>query len=203
MSRSQKFQPLSLLISTSSLAQQTFTEHEIPLQGPPFPSSLLYISELLVSQLLHTKYISTELSSYYLRSTHTQMGTSASSLCKSKGVNLSWKFTVSIIHYDGKLQQWKQPLKAKYVLSQNSNGFICSSDSMYIGSLLPHVSPSEELQVGQIYFLMPLSQSHIPLSLQELGALAIKAHAALTHSTKKYSYVLLQIVLHKPLFINE
>ncbi|XP_054778082.1 uncharacterized protein LOC129286071 [Prosopis cineraria] len=110
------------------------------------------------------------------------MGTSASSQCKNEDGNFSWKFTVNLVHFDGKLQQWKQPLKAEHVLSQNPNCFICSSDSMYIGSLLPHVAPSEELQVGQIYFLMPLSKSHIPLSLQELGALAIEAHAALTRS---------------------
>ncbi|KAI9123378.1 hypothetical protein K1719_004678 [Acacia pycnantha] len=119
------------------------------------------------------------------------MGTSASSQCKKKDGNFSWKFTVSIVHFDGKLQQWKQPLKAEYVLSQNPNCFICSSDSMYIGSLLPHVDRSEELQVGQIYFLMPLSKSHIPLSFQELGALAIKAHKALNHSVNKSSSVLL------------
>ncbi|XP_028776618.1 uncharacterized protein LOC114733335 [Neltuma alba] len=119
------------------------------------------------------------------------MGSSASSQCKNKYGNFSWKFKVSIVHFDGKLQQWKQPLKAGYVLSQNPNSFICSSNSMYIGSLLPHVAPSEELQVGEIYFLIPLFKSDIPLSLQELGALAVKAHAALTHSINKSSYVLL------------
>ncbi|KAF7840907.1 uncharacterized protein G2W53_003205 [Senna tora] len=88
------------------------------------------------------------------------MGTCASSQFTSKGGNFSWKSRVNIVHYDGKLQQWRQPLKAEHVLSQNPNCFICSSECMYIGSLLPH----------------------------ELGALAIKANAALlTHSILKSS----------------
>ncbi|CAK7329755.1 unnamed protein product [Dovyalis caffra] len=52
---------------------------------------------------------------------------------------------------------------------------------MYIDCHLPQVPDDEELQLGQLYFLMPLSQSNVPLSLQQLGALACKASASLAH----------------------
>ncbi|KAF8377469.1 hypothetical protein HHK36_030847 [Tetracentron sinense] len=55
-----------------------------------------------------------------------------------------------------------------------------SSESMNLDSYIPHVPDNEELQLGQIYFLIPLSQSHTPLSLPDLCALAVKANAALS-----------------------
>nr|ACU16055.1 unknown [Glycine max] len=97
----------------------------------------------------------------------------------SKGGNHSWQSTVNIVHLDGKLQQLKESIKAWKVLSENPNCYICCSESMYVGSPMPPLAPSEELQLGLIYFLAPIPKSRIPLSLQDLGALAIKANAAL------------------------
>lgn len=91
--------------------------------------------------------------------------------------------TVKIVHTDGSLQEFKQPIKANLVLSQNPNCFLCNSESMYVNSHLPHVADDEELQLGQIYFLVPLSKSHALLSLQELCSFAIKASSALAHQT--------------------
>ncbi|TKY45384.1 hypothetical protein E2542_SST30275 [Spatholobus suberectus] len=110
------------------------------------------------------------------------MGTCASIQYASKGGNHSWQSTVNIVHLGGKLQQLKEPIKAWHVLSQNPNCFICCSESMYVGSPIPPVAPTEELQLGHIYFLVPLPKSRVPLSLQDLGALAIKANAALAPS---------------------
>ncbi|XVE87233.1 hypothetical protein DITRI_Ditri18aG0100100 [Diplodiscus trichospermus] len=53
---------------------------------------------------------------------------------------------------------------------------------MSIGTCVPHVPDDEELQPGQIYFLLPLSQSHKPLSLPDLCSLAIKASSDLSSS---------------------
>ncbi|KAK4258698.1 hypothetical protein QN277_005119 [Acacia crassicarpa] len=107
------------------------------------------------------------------------MGNCASPQYTSKGGNLSWKSSVNVIDMEGKLQQLKEPKQAWHVLSQNPNFFMCSSESMYVGSPIPHVGPSEELQSGHIYFLLPLSKSRTTLSLQDLCALAVKANAAL------------------------
>ncbi|KAJ9135566.1 hypothetical protein P3X46_032736 [Hevea brasiliensis] len=103
-------------------------------------------------------------------------------------LTLNWQSTAKIVHPDGRLQEFKQPIKAKLILSQNPNCFLCSSDSMFVNFRLPHVADDEELQLGQIYFLMPLSKSHARLSLQELGALAIKASSALAQSADTGSH---------------
>ena len=116
------------------------------------------------------------------------MGNGASSQCRNKAEMLNRRPTVNVINVEGKLQRYKVGIKARDVLSQNPNCFMCSSESMYVGSLLPHVALREELKLGHLYFLIPLSKSHIPLSLEDLGQLAIKANIALTHSKAKAMY---------------
>ncbi|XVE48632.1 hypothetical protein DITRI_Ditri01bG0017400 [Diplodiscus trichospermus] len=116
------------------------------------------------------------------------MGICASSLYTTKGGNLCWPPpTTKIIYPDGRLQEFRQPIKASFVLSQNPNCFLCNSELMYVNSRLPRVHEDEELQLDQIYFLMPLSKSQATISLQELCSLAIKASTALSHLDMVYS----------------
>ncbi|MED6168357.1 hypothetical protein PIB30_010980 [Stylosanthes scabra] len=107
------------------------------------------------------------------------MGTCASSQFTNETGKQPWKSSVNIIHMDGKLEQYKEPIKAEHALFKNPSCFLCSSEKMYVGSVLPRVDPNEDLQLDQIYFFVPLSKSHVPLSLEELCVLAIKANAAL------------------------
>ncbi|XVF00641.1 hypothetical protein REPUB_Repub04eG0018500 [Reevesia pubescens] len=116
------------------------------------------------------------------------MGICASSQYMTKGGRLSWPpATTKIIYPNGKLQEFRQPIKASLILSQNPNCFLCNSELMYVNSRLPQVPEDEELQLDQIYFLMPESKSQAPLSLQELCLLAIKASTALSHLNNVYS----------------
>lgn len=113
------------------------------------------------------------------------MGNCTAPQYKNNGADIDylnyWPATANIIHLDGRLQEFKQPIKAIDILSQNPNCFLCSSESMFIGSQVPRLPEDEELQVGQIYFLMPLSKLQATLTLQELCSLAIKASSAISH----------------------
>lgn len=80
----------------------------------------------------------------------------------------------------------RHPVKAGHILSQNPNCFLCSSESMKIDSIVPQISSDRELELGEIYFLIPLAKSHLPLSLTDLCALAAKANVALATSKKAY-----------------
>ncbi|XP_076957531.1 uncharacterized protein LOC143633042 [Bidens hawaiensis] len=92
----------------------------------------------------------------------------------------NWSTTVKVINSgDGRLQEFKQPVMVSHVLSGHPAAFLCSSDTMFVGCHVPQMPGNEELQMGQIYFLMPLSNSNNPLSLHELCSLAIKAGLAL------------------------
>ncbi|OAY33883.1 uncharacterized protein LOC110629303 [Manihot esculenta] len=87
--------------------------------------------------------------------------------------------TIKVVRCDGKLQELKQPIKASYIKTQNPNFFLCSSESMIVGMCVPEISDDEELQLGQIYFLLPLSQAHKPLFLPDLCALAAIASSSI------------------------
>ncbi|MED6197893.1 hypothetical protein PIB30_061111 [Stylosanthes scabra] len=110
------------------------------------------------------------------------MGACSSVEGSNKAGNFTWESCVNIVHLDGTLQQLKKPLKAWHVLSQNPNCFLCSSESMNVGSTMQGVDPSEELQLDHIYFLVPRIRSRVPLSMKDLGELAFKANAALAHN---------------------
>ncbi|XP_058080745.1 uncharacterized protein LOC131228927 [Magnolia sinica] len=88
--------------------------------------------------------------------------------------------TVKVIHVDGTLQEFDQPIKAGHVTAQNPSCFLCSSESMHLGSHLPRVGEDEELQLGQFYFLMPHEISQNALSLPQLCELAVKVSAVLS-----------------------
>ncbi|XP_039054246.1 uncharacterized protein LOC120196518 [Hibiscus syriacus] len=113
------------------------------------------------------------------------MGACASSTLNSKlvkgagGGGRGSSTPTKVVDMDGRVQELKQPIQAKKIISQNPNCFLCSSESMTIGRCVPQVPDDEELQPGRIYFLMPLSDSHKPLSLPDLCALAIKASSGL------------------------
>ncbi|XP_030442071.2 uncharacterized protein LOC115664258 [Syzygium oleosum] len=86
---------------------------------------------------------------------------------------------LELIHMDGRLEEFTQTVKASHLLSQNPDCFLCSSESMFIDSIVPQIHEEEDLHLGQLYFLLPLSMSQAPLSLRELCLLAIKASAVL------------------------
>ena len=97
--------------------------------------------------------------------------------------------TTKVIHVDGGwVQELKQPVQAKAVTSQNPSCFLCSYDSLSIGTCAPHLPGEEELQPGHIYFLMPLSRARQPLSLPDLCSLAITATSALGHNAVDFSH---------------
>lgn len=111
------------------------------------------------------------------------MGICASSqTTRGEGGVTKWPPTAMVIDLEGGLQEFIRPIRAGQILSQNPNCFLCSSETMFLGSRVPHVPNNEELRLGQIYFLIPISKSQTPLSLQDLCALVIKASSALNNS---------------------
>ncbi|XP_022749237.1 uncharacterized protein LOC111298778 [Durio zibethinus] len=87
--------------------------------------------------------------------------------------------TAKLILQDGSLQEFTNPVKVSHILERNPNCFICSSDDMDFDSTLCAVDEEDQLQLGELYFALPLSRLNNPLSTEEIGALAIKASQAL------------------------
>ncbi|XWS67516.1 hypothetical protein CRYUN_Cryun04dG0013200 [Craigia yunnanensis] len=87
--------------------------------------------------------------------------------------------TAKLILQDGRLQEFPNPVKVSHILERNPNCFICSSDDMDFDSTLCAIDEEDQLQLGELYFALPLSLLNSPLRTEEMGALAIKACQAL------------------------
>ncbi|XP_010909167.1 uncharacterized protein [Elaeis guineensis] len=87
--------------------------------------------------------------------------------------------TAKVIHLDGSLEEHEGAVRAGLVAARSPGCYLCASEAMEVGAHPPGVAEAEELQPGQLYFLLPVSSSCHPLSLPDLCILAIKASAAL------------------------
>lgn len=87
--------------------------------------------------------------------------------------------TAKLILEDGRLQEYAYPVRVSYVLQKIPASFICNSDEMGYDDVASAVGDDEELQLGQIYFALPLSQLKRRLQAEDMAALAVKASSAL------------------------
>ncbi|CAA0827602.1 Unknown protein [Striga hermonthica] len=87
-----------------------------------------------------------------------------------------------VVTPDGRLEEFRRRTTAEEAVSGHQGCYLCSSDSMAVGSAAPRLPDDYILQFGQIYFIMPLSKLLAPLSLQDLCVLAIKASVAIGNS---------------------
>ncbi|KAI3768400.1 hypothetical protein L2E82_19049 [Cichorium intybus] len=93
--------------------------------------------------------------------------------------------TAKLISHDGRLQEFAHPVKVSYVLQKNPSTFICNSDEMEFDDVVSAISDDDELQLGQLYFALPLSRLRHPLQPEEMAALAVKASSALGGCRRK------------------
>lgn len=103
----------------------------------------------------------------------------SSQVSRHGGIFLNLPCAAQVIHWNGRLQELWQPARAADVLSHNPCFFLCSSETMNLDSVPRQLSKDEPLQLGQLYFLIPISKIDVPFSLHDLCTLAVKASKAL------------------------
>ncbi|KAI4984761.1 hypothetical protein ZWY2020_017391 [Hordeum vulgare] len=92
-----------------------------------------------------------------------------------------------VVLADGELQRFpggtraSQAMKAAAAAAAGGAGacFLCSADGLELGGAVAAVAPDEELQPGQLYFVLPAAMRRRALQAEEMAALAIRASAAL------------------------
>ncbi|CAB1184615.1 unnamed protein product [Spirodela intermedia] len=89
--------------------------------------------------------------------------------------------TAKVIGLSGDLREYSSPISAAEALAKDGAAacFLCSSDKLYCNDNIPAVDPEEPLQLGQIYFVLPLEKRREALSQGDMAALAVKAISAL------------------------
>uniref|UniRef100_A0A7N0SVQ2 Uncharacterized protein n=1 Tax=Kalanchoe fedtschenkoi TaxID=63787 RepID=A0A7N0SVQ2_KALFE len=103
-------------------------------------------------------------------------------ICSS--VDAASVVTAKLVLPDGRLKEFPHPLKATYVLQRLKSPafFICNSDDMDFDVVVSALADDEELLLGHLYFLLPLSLLRRPLKAAEMAELAVRASAALMKS---------------------
>ncbi|XP_044948699.1 uncharacterized protein LOC123398283 [Hordeum vulgare subsp. vulgare] len=92
-----------------------------------------------------------------------------------------------VVLADGELQRFpggtraSQAMKAAAAAAAGGAGacFLCSADGLELGGAVAAVAPDEELQPGQLYFVLPAAMRRRALQAEEMATLAIRASAAL------------------------
>ncbi|XP_055827952.1 uncharacterized protein LOC129896144 [Solanum dulcamara] len=97
--------------------------------------------------------------------------------------------TAKLILQDGRLQEFTYPIKASYLLQKDPTIFICNSDEMEFGDTVSALNADEELQLGQLYFALPLKRLRNILRADEMAALAVKASSALKRTSSNKVFV--------------
>nr|XP_043634438.1 uncharacterized protein LOC122605546 [Erigeron canadensis] len=93
--------------------------------------------------------------------------------------------TAKLVLHDGSLQEFSYPVKVSNLLQKHPTIFICNADEMEFDDVVSPVSEQETLQLGQLYFALPLNRLRKPLQPEEMAALAVKATSALANKTDK------------------
>ncbi|GJN23378.1 hypothetical protein PR202_gb11022 [Eleusine coracana subsp. coracana] len=90
-----------------------------------------------------------------------------------------------VVLADGALRRFpggtsaSQAVKAASGAGPAGAWFLCCADGLELGGAVAAVGNEEELQPGQLYFVLPAAMRRWPLQAEEMAALAVRASAAL------------------------
>lgn len=102
-------------------------------------------------------------------------------LCVSYDAAADGPATARVVLPSGELREYSPPATAALALEEvgEKGWFLCDADRMGFEGSLAAVAAGEELQPGQIYFVLPSEMLRRRLAPEEVASLAVKASAAL------------------------
>lgn len=103
----------------------------------------------------------------------------APSIISSSGV-------VKVLSSDGdhgRLEVYTKPVKAAELMMEKPGHFLCNSTDLKVGQRIAGVSADEELQLRQLYFLLPMDMLYSVLTHEEFSSLTHKASKSVKHGT--------------------
>lgn len=84
---------------------------------------------------------------------------------------LNIKEIIQLVQSDGTVQILHKPLRVAQIVGEFPEHLICHSGSLFIGQKTPVLSPDDQLELGNNYFLLPQHFFHSPLTLLSLASL--------------------------------
>lgn len=93
---------------------------------------------------------------------------------------------VKVVSSDGRLEVYTRPVKAAELMLDKPGHFVCNSTDLKVGQRIPGLSADEELELRQLYFLLPMEMLYSVLTHEEISSLSYKASKVVKHgSTSK------------------
>ncbi|KAG6410585.1 hypothetical protein SASPL_128647 [Salvia splendens] len=90
---------------------------------------------------------------------------------------------VKILCSDGRLLVYtRSPIKAAEIMLEFPGQFLCESGQLKVGQRVPGVCAEEELESGQVYFLLPMEMLYSVLTEEELKFLTHKTTKGMKHA---------------------
>ncbi|KAJ4836058.1 hypothetical protein Tsubulata_008959 [Turnera subulata] len=101
------------------------------------------------------------------------------STCQSSESTRCVAATGKLIHEDGQLEEFSNPVRVSHILGTHPTCFICNADDMGFDDHVFAIDDDEQLRPGELYFALPLTWLNNPLTPQQMADLAVKASLAL------------------------
>uniref|UniRef100_A0A0C9RSY5 TSA: Wollemia nobilis Ref_Wollemi_Transcript_14350_1029 transcribed RNA sequence n=1 Tax=Wollemia nobilis TaxID=56998 RepID=A0A0C9RSY5_9CONI len=92
---------------------------------------------------------------------------------------------IRIVHLNGQVDDVQAPVKVKQVLQQHPRHFLCNSRDLHGIASKRLMSGEDEVRMGEIYFLLPLSILDSEMSPKNSAALAARLLAAAKREDSK------------------
>ncbi|KAK3228950.1 hypothetical protein Dsin_000831 [Dipteronia sinensis] len=84
--------------------------------------------------------------------------------------------TIKLVKSDGLVKIYDRPIHVSELMVEFPKHLVCRSDSFYIGQKIPALSESDQLQLGQKYFLLPKHFFQTVLSFVTIASFASSSH---------------------------
>lgn len=95
--------------------------------------------------------------------------------------------TVKVLSWNGTVQELQRRIKAAELMFDNPQHFVCHANGLQIGRRINPLSADEELDLGYLYFLLPMAKLHSVLSGTDMASLAFKANSAVKPASRRSS----------------
>nr|ABK21767.1 unknown [Picea sitchensis] len=94
--------------------------------------------------------------------------------------------TAKLILMDGSILEFSEVVRSQEILQEYPGHFICNSDGLYAGRNISQVlRDDDQLQIGQLYFLLPQRKLQFVLTDSDMASLLFKISTAWQSAQKK------------------
>lgn len=113
-----------------------------------------------------------------------------------------WPKTAKVILCNGSIQEFQKPVKAAELMLENSQQFVSHYNSLQVGRRVSALSADEDLELGNLYFMLPMEKLNTALSASEMDSLLQKASAVAKRGCKSTARILPVLAYVRPLLLS-